>query len=145
MRDWARVLSPGGAVGLAGWGIAEATAAESVWDEELDDAGAPPVAINPRMDTDFDSPLKMARLLESTGFVDVDTWAVPLGHTWTPEGLLEHLTRYAATRDRLAALTYRNRVLERIRARFARLPSTAFDESGECVLAIAHRPDAARP
>jgi ubiquinone/menaquinone biosynthesis C-methylase UbiE len=134
-----RVLRPGGSVGTCTWGAERFPDANAVWQEELDAAGAPALAlpaVDSRAATDSES--KMAQLFTAAGLTPVDAWTETLVHRWAPEVHFEHQL-LVASRSRLEALDQgaRERCLGAIRTRVASMGAAAFVFEGDVVSATA--------
>jgi SAM-dependent methyltransferase len=140
MTEAARILRPGGVVGIVTWAWESALPAYAVWDDTLTRAGAPALAPR-RVDRGLDSPDAIEHLLAATGFASSRTWTASLSRQWTAESYLKLATGSGLNRLRLDALDEptRNATVERAYARLLELPPTAFAWSGEVVCAVAQR------
>ena len=118
-----RVLRPGGAVGVVTWHEDPLTQAETIWNEELDAAGAPAAVVTPRYHDLMNTTDKVERLLSDAGFKPGHVWIEQIDHQWVPEQLFGLKVRYGATKRRLDALAPQARAafLERARSRLAAL------------------------
>jgi ubiquinone/menaquinone biosynthesis C-methylase UbiE len=140
-----RVLRPGGVVGTVTWGAEHVPRAETIWDEELEAAGAHvqglPAADNRGC---CDSPEKVAALLGQAGFVSTRTWTEPLHYQWRPEDFFEYQLRGAA-RIRLLSLApdERDSCVRRVRDRLSGQRADQFVFRGELVLATGVKADIA--
>ena len=137
-----RVLKPGGKVGTVTWGSETVPAANLVWDEELQGAGATTVML-PATDnkSSTNSSPKMAALLEQAGYVSIKAWTEPLEHQWQPEVHFEYLVGSTA-RERLGSLhpAAREACLRRIRDRLSSAGADQFVFRSKVVLATARKP-----
>jgi SAM-dependent methyltransferase len=134
-----RVLTAGGAVGVATWGDGDSFPALDVWSEELD-AIAPPVDEGILDSSDrVNAPGKMRTLLEEAGFVDVEARAVPFDHAFTLDSFIENRLRIGRSRRRVERLTpaARDALLARARSRLAELEPGDFVDRDTVVLATA--------
>ncbi|MDQ6883372.1 MAG: methyltransferase domain-containing protein [Candidatus Dormibacteraeota bacterium] len=139
-----RVLKPQGWVGTATWGVERFAAANVVWDEELTAAAAATFPL-PATDnrTCCDSEVKITRLLERAGFIEVRTSTESLDHRWRPEDHFEYQLR-STSRLRLDSLdaARRDECLQRVRTRLSAAGKEMYVFRGEVVMATAAKPEA---
>jgi SAM-dependent methyltransferase len=142
LMEAARILRPGGAVGIATWGGIPDFPASAVWDEELEThgAGPDPMALEDRREM-MNTPQKLDALLGQAGFVSNRTWTERFEHRWTPEAFFDLRVGYGPYQRRLETLDpeARTACLSCIRARLARLGPEDFVYRPEVVFAIADR------
>ncbi|MGH2795429.1 MAG: class I SAM-dependent methyltransferase [Actinomycetota bacterium] len=143
MAEVHRVLVPGARFGVATWGDEPDVLADTIWTEELDEAGAaadPVTAINRRDITD--TPEKLATLFTGAQFADVRTWTDRLDLIWKPDDYIRFISGGGPTKRRLDTLDPdgRKRCLERVRARLTDLRPDDLAERSEIVYAIGIRP-----
>jgi SAM-dependent methyltransferase len=99
-----RVLRQGGSVGITTWAEEPATSAIQVWDEELDRVGAVDPSPQPRRDELVDSPAKIRRLLEGSGFLPGRVWTERVEYQWTIPRFAGLRTGMGVTKRRLETL-----------------------------------------
>jgi ubiquinone/menaquinone biosynthesis C-methylase UbiE len=142
LEEVSRVLKPGGKVGTATWGPETYPAANLVWDDELEAAGATAVTL-PAIDnkSSTNNTAKMTALFEQAGYEWIKAWAEPLEHHWQPEVHFEYLMRSGA-REQLGSLqpAAREACLQRIRDRLSGAGADQFVFRSEVVLATAVKP-----
>ena len=139
LREVARVIRPGGAIGTITWSREAAPAANAVWEEELSAAGARAIELPATENEDCcDGVDKIAGLLRRAGFANASIWTESVEHRWSAG---DHLTWHLASNSgvRLMSLpsTKRKPCLDRIRKRVARIEPDAYLFQGEVVLATA--------
>lgn len=136
-----RVLKPGGVIGTVTWGVDDVPAANAVWDEELQAAGATVLEL-PATDNRSccDSLEKMTTLLEHAGFVSIKVWRESLEHHWHPDDYFEYHIR-STSRLRLQSLSVEDRetCLDRVRQRLASRDDEQYVYRGEVVMATARK------
>ena len=87
LREIHRVLRVGGSVGVVTWGQGLVNPGMTIWQQELDRAGAVPDPRDPSvmqqalMDTDE----KLQRLLTAAGFDSINLWSAKVTHQWMPD------------------------------------------------------------
>jgi hypothetical protein len=133
------VLRRGGTVGLTTWAEEPATPATQIWDEELDRGGAIDPSPQPRRDELVDSPEKVRRLLETSGFVQGRVWTERVEYQWTLQRFAGLRTGMGVTKRRLETLApeMRRACLDRIEARMSRLSSSDLLGRGTAICATA--------
>ena len=138
----ARIVRPGGLVGVATWGESRPRAAIEAWTEELDahGAGDDPVAIahHDRMDTEA----KVAALLR---FAKLDVETIETVRSERPITLDEFValrTRIGSAARRLGTLDAgrRERCIERAIARIQGMDPREYIDDTDAILAVARRP-----
>jgi ubiquinone/menaquinone biosynthesis C-methylase UbiE len=139
----ARVLRPGGTIGVATWGTKVSFRASTAWDEELDACGTgPDLAAATDQDELMDTPAKLGGLLERAGYTAIRAWAERFSHRWNLDTLIAQRIRFGPCRRRLDTLDAQTRTacLARITARLAGMDAEDFVYRPEIVFAISHRP-----
>jgi SAM-dependent methyltransferase len=140
LREAARVLRRGGAVGVVTWGAGgRAGAADRIWHDELDALGLPPEPRAPAFHAIVDSPERLDLLLRDAGFAATRAWprAFERGST-RDEWLMFQLNR--ADRARLGTLApeRRGEFERRVRARIHALPPEEFTSRSEAVFGLGY-------
>jgi ubiquinone/menaquinone biosynthesis C-methylase UbiE len=140
VAEAARVVRRGGWLLAATWGVQLGTDADLVVTEEIDAAGAPPIAL-PRSDELTDSPDRMRALLEAVSFADVRTTSRPLDARFDRASVLAMRTRSGNLGWRFSQLAAeaQHQVLDRSTARLAGLRPEAFVDRTEVLLTTARR------
>jgi SAM-dependent methyltransferase len=137
----ARVLRPGGVIGVATWGGKASFAASDAWDEELEACGAgpDPAAVTDRDDL-MDTPAKLGDLLEQAGFTAIRAWSERFAHRWDLDTLVAQRTGVGSYRRRLETLDAQTRraCLARITARLATMNAGDFVYRPEIVFGVGH-------
>ena len=146
LREVRRVLRAGGSVGLATWGEQRPAPALRIWTDELDRYGAPAADSLLAQHELMDSPDKVMAMLVDAGFHD----AAPQVLGWSDRPTLsEFVDRHASlggTGRRLALLNHRKQgaFLVDVRRRLEALPSDAFLDTSDVILATASTGSPAR-
>lgn len=144
LLEVARVLVPGGVFGFVTW-IAEALQLppdsefdEAVYELELDD---PESVFREPKPGDYESVEQAEGELAEAGFVDVEARQDTLSFSWSAEAYL-HFKVSFDERELIDSLDRadRERLLERVRQRWERLPTSAFTLEAPLVSAVAVRP-----
>jgi SAM-dependent methyltransferase len=137
-----RVLRSKGAVGTITWGAEYPPQANTIWDEELEAAGAHVVEL-PLTDNRgcCDNRGKMTALLEDAGFVSLEVWTESLEHLWPPQDHFDYQVG-STSRLRLQSLdeVKRRDCLQRVRDRLSNVDNEAYTYRGEVVMATAVKP-----
>ena len=138
-----RVLRPGGTAGLLVWGRMAEPPGLSIWLDELDAAGAPPMEPLPARHDLMDAVDKLARLVGEAGFEQVRTWQVPWAFRPDSDTFLALRTRAGVTGRRFHTLPEdaRAALLRRVSERLAALPSEALHDDSEVLAAVAVAPE----
>jgi SAM-dependent methyltransferase len=143
VREMARVLRPGGAVGSVTWGENRDAPLVEIWTEELEahGAGPDPMPVAVQHHAMLDAPAKVSALLEAGGFVRVRAWSAWFEHRWEREQLFALRQGFGMPKRRLQSLApdVRAACLARIRARLDRAPSDVLLHRPEVVFATARR------
>ena len=141
LAEAARVLTTGGHVGTATWARDGSMEADTVWDETLTEAGAPPLPAS-RVDAVLDSEDAIGRLLACAGLRAARIWREPLRHRWDLSTYYRFATGAGRNRQRLQQLDTgtRSQVLQRALNRLRALDPDAFAWSGEAICAVATLP-----
>jgi SAM-dependent methyltransferase len=134
-----RVLRRGGIVGMTTWAEEPATPATRIWDEELDQVGALDPSPHPKRDELMDSPGKVRRLLDASGFVPGRVWTERVEYHWTLPRFAGLRTGMGVTKRKLETLAPETRraCLDRIEARMSRLSSLDLLCRGTAICATA--------
>jgi ubiquinone/menaquinone biosynthesis C-methylase UbiE len=142
LLEAARVLRPGGVLGVAAWGPDRTYPAERIWTEELDRLGAAPADPVPRTDDLMDQPEKLAGLLREAGFAEVRAVVEPFEWAVDPDGFLARYTRMGVSALRFGSLPEEGRrsLEERVRERLAALDPEELVQRDEVVMAWGRRP-----
>jgi SAM-dependent methyltransferase len=141
LREARRVLRAGGTLGLAVWGEDRPLRAVEIWHDELDRHGAPQDDAMVSRHVLLNTPAKLADVLASVGFGDIDVGPVP----WSPpcgrERFVEHNTHLGVGARRFERLepAARAEFLQAVRARLADLDDDAFTDRREILAGTARR------
>lgn len=142
LDEVARVLKPGGVVGIATWGQTGAYRASEVWMEEMKAHGAPPDPAQAILHHDLmNTPEKIQGLLEQRGFVSTRAWTERFVHSFDPEEFFALRTGCGSERRRLDEMdaTARTAFLAHFRERLVTLKPEDFIDRPEVVFAIGQR------
>jgi ubiquinone/menaquinone biosynthesis C-methylase UbiE len=139
LRETARVLAPGGVVGIVSWGQSQSSEAGRVWSDELAGLGLPR---EPEMIANhalLDAPDKLERLLLQAGLATARGWRRRFERPVDRDGWLRSQLGFAAGR-RLAALPEgeREAFARRVRSRVESLGAEAFVYRAEAVFALGY-------
>ncbi|MGH2700007.1 MAG: class I SAM-dependent methyltransferase [Actinomycetota bacterium] len=139
LREAARVLRRGGAIGTLTWGAGSGYRALDVWNEQLDTVGAAPAEERFARHDLVDTTDKMQGLLERAGFVSVRSWTQPFEHRQSLDDFLAHRTGHGSSKRRLDSLDARaQRVcIEQVRSRLQTLAPEDFTDRAEVVFSTA--------
>lgn len=142
LEEAVRVLRPGGTAGTTTWGVENDPPAYTVWSEELEAHGAPPLRTDLVDDEPVESPSKMIAMMESAGLRDIRSWVGEHRMTTTADEFIEHRTKHGQSRWRFEQLDEdaATHCLDQARARLGALPPEAFLEVSEVVYAVGHKP-----
>jgi len=138
-----RVLRPWGSVGTITWATEEFPKANTVWDEELEAAGARAPVLGATDNRGSCNTLeKVAALLSASGFGEIDVWIESVDHSWRPEDSFEyHIRSTAFARLQSLPVDERQDCLRRVQNRLSQLESDAYRFHGTVVMATAVKPD----
>jgi SAM-dependent methyltransferase len=142
LRATHRVLRAGGTLGLAVWGDDRPVPAVEIWHDELDRHGAPQDDAMVSRHVALNTPEKLAGVLASVGFADIDVGPVP----WTPpsgrERFVEHNTHLGVGARRYERLepAARDEFLRAVQVRLSGLDDDAFTDKREILAGTARRP-----
>ena len=141
VAEAARVLRPGGWLLTATWGTQVNTGADIVVREELDAVGAPTFPVLERSDSLTDTPDRMAVLLNSGDFDNINTSSRPLAATLDARAALAMETGCGVLGWRYRRLdpASQEAVHRRAAERIAALPPEAFIDRSEVLLTTARR------
>jgi SAM-dependent methyltransferase len=143
VRELARVLRPGGAIGTVTWGADRDAPLVEIWTEELEAHGAAPdpMPAAVQQHATVDAPAKVSALLEAGGLEEIRAWSVRFEHRWEREQLFALRQGFGMPRRRLQTLApdVRAACLARIRERLDRAPSDGLLHRPEVVFATARR------
>jgi SAM-dependent methyltransferase len=78
LREWRRVLTPGGQVGFSWWGPTFYQPLRDLWNARLHQYGVPLPALSPNQR--LGEPATCRQLLHEAGFVQIDVRSEPLGY-----------------------------------------------------------------
>lgn len=134
-----RVLTGGGALGVATWGPEYGVPATTIWHEELDRHGAPPDTPLVSNYGVADTPERLADMITSAGFADVEHVPVTWEYGPSMEQFVEHHTTLGRTARRMTGMPddVRARFLDAVRTRLATLAPEDFVDRREIVVAVA--------
>lgn len=106
LREAARALRRGGAVGLVTWADEQGLPGQQIWSEELDRAGAEPEARDDsvRQFGLLDEPDKVHRLLAAAGLTSSEIWVRRFERAWEAGPLLRLQQRCGMPGRRLKSL-----------------------------------------
>jgi SAM-dependent methyltransferase len=104
VAEAARVLRPAGRVGTITWAWEQGPTAQTLWDQVLTKADAPPGPLR-RVDAGLDRPEAVKTLLRSAGLRPERTWRQRLHHQWDPSSFGELAAAGAQTGFGSAAST----------------------------------------
>jgi len=101
-----RVVKPGGALGIATWGMDPGQPGMAFWTRELDRAGAPADPRDPSVNQRdlMNTPDKLRTLVSNAGFGSVRIWSRLCAHRWTVDRLMSNQTSCGAPMRRLEQL-----------------------------------------
>ena len=141
LREMARVLRPGGAVGTITWGDDPVYPAVEIWTDELDRHGAAPAKGTISRHDLVDSPEKVRSMLEDAGFTSIETWMGRYRNAMTLEGFLEHRVSHGMSRFRFDSLNVeaRRACLDATRARIRDLGPDGLVDEAEVIYSIGRR------
>lgn len=139
LREVRRVLPRGGAVGLTTWGTEATPAALTLWNEELDRAGAPRQDPLPAWHDLMDTPAKLLGLLAAAGFGEARAQPVEWDFRPGVEEFVERQALRGPSARRLALLSQdeQRAFVERMRTLLAPLSPEAFADTSEVLAATA--------
>ena len=139
----ARVLRPGGVIGMATWADDPALPGIVIWNEELDNAGAGP---DPRDPVVMQHGLAgnretIARILEEEGFTSIQLWTQRFEHRWDHTSLLTLQLGCGMARRRISTLNDERKVLciQRVRERLMKVSVHELVWRPEVLFAVGNR------
>jgi SAM-dependent methyltransferase len=143
LAEAARVLRPGGRVGVVTWASERTERAQLVWDEVLADANVPPLRPG-RVDRGLDSAEGIDAMLRAAGFVPQRVWPHRLRHQWDAKSFWALATGSGTNRLRLSRIDTASRevVLARFHKRLSELGPDDYRWEGEVICAVAAKPAA---
>jgi SAM-dependent methyltransferase len=139
LREAARVLAPGGAVGIVAWGQSQPSPASRVWNEELDRLRRRPEPELVANHALLDAPEKLERLLVGAGLVRARGWRRRFEQRSAPDEWLDFQLGYASRRVSALPAAERDAIVGRVRARLRTLDAEAFVYRPEAVFAVGRR------
>jgi SAM-dependent methyltransferase len=142
LAELRRVLRPRGVLGIVTWAEETAPRAGQVWDEELAASGAcDPSPMPPRRHDLMNTSEKVTELLTTAAFVPTRVWIERIEHHWDVTRFMALHTRFGETKRKLETLDpdERESLLDRIKARMARLGPADFLYRGSAICAVAAR------
>ncbi|OAI42669.1 hypothetical protein AYO41_00610 [Verrucomicrobia bacterium SCGC AG-212-E04] len=144
LREIHRVLRVGGTVGVVTWGPRLENPGMSIWQEELDRAGADADPRDPSVmqQATMDTAEKLQHLLRIAGFEAVNLWSAKVTHQWMPDDLLAMQISCGMPARRLSSLSNerRKRCRARVRTLLRKLTPAELEFRGEVLFAVAERP-----
>jgi SAM-dependent methyltransferase len=145
LREAARVLRPGGSLGLTTWARDPGLPGHHVWTEELDRcrAGPDPRDGTVRQHQLVDEPDKVRRLLEAAGLTCGAIWTLPYEREWNSQLLLSVQQSCGTPGRRLATLSPTDQAacIERVRRRVQVLAPDELIWRSEVLFAVARNPE----
>ena len=139
LAEVARVLRPGGVIGVATWGDRPGFPASDAWDEALAAFGAGPDPFTAADRDDLmDTADKLGGLLAAAGFEGVRAWTEHFEHRFDREELFALRVGFGSYRRRLDTLDEQTRgaCLRRVRSRLTAMPPEHFLFRPEIVFAV---------
>jgi ubiquinone/menaquinone biosynthesis C-methylase UbiE len=142
LADVHRVLRHGGSVGTVTWATEEFPIANTVWDEELEAAGATaPILTATDSRGSCNTAEKVAAMLSAAGFREIDAWIDSVDHRWRPEDSFEyHIRSTAFARLQSLSSAERELCLRRVTDRLSALDGDGYWFRGMVVMATATKP-----
>jgi ubiquinone/menaquinone biosynthesis C-methylase UbiE len=140
LREMFRVLKPTGTIGTITWGDDPGYPALDVWVEELEAHGAfPPADAISRHDF-VDTPPKVRRLLQQSGFAEIQTWVGRYESRMTPDEFIAHRVGHGASRHRFESLdpSTRPACLDAVRQRLRGMGPEALLDRSDVIYAAAN-------
>ena len=141
LAEVARVLRPGGRLGVLTWGGENTSPAFLEWDAELEAHGAPSTGPKLAWHERVDTPAKVSRLLKRAGFTDVTSRIELFVERPTREEFVARRLKLGCCRHRLEALdeAIRTRFREEAFRRIDALAPEDFEEESEVIVTLARR------
>jgi ubiquinone/menaquinone biosynthesis C-methylase UbiE len=138
-NEAARVLRPGGVIGIAAWGKLSTPPCEKTWMQALDELGAPQIPSAPTVDRPaIDTVGKLEAILQQSGFGRIETR--PLEWTDQPDvdQFIQRMTHLGPSRRRLALWDRHSRdaFIGTMRGRLSELPRHAFRDDSEVLAGV---------
>jgi SAM-dependent methyltransferase len=143
LQEVHRVLRSGGTVGTVTWAAETSPSANTIWEEELEAAGAHVVEL-PAVDnrSSCDTAEKVASLMEQAGLTLIKAWNESLEHRWRPEDHFEYQLRSnSCLRLQSLSVDARAACLQRVRDRLVGQGDGQYLYRGEVVVATAVKGD----
>jgi SAM-dependent methyltransferase len=144
LSEVARSVRPGGLIANATWGANHVLPAVTIWDEELDAAGASPEVLpgSVQQHALMDTPDRLRALLETAGLAPTRVWIERFERPWTVPELVAVRCGFGIHRRRLGTLDadVRRGCLQRIEERVRRLSSADLVWRPEVICAVARHP-----
>ncbi|MFN2526785.1 MAG: methyltransferase domain-containing protein [Actinomycetota bacterium] len=143
LREVARILRPGGSVGVITWGDDPSYPALDVWTDELDRHGAAPAEKVSTRHELVDTPSKVEALLLSAGCHPVHSWTSALQEGFDIEAFIEARTRLGFSKRRLESLddASRRTCLARAMSRLEELEPEDFVDRSTAIFVVASKPE----
>ena len=147
LQEVRRVLRPGGTLSFVTWLAADLVVdADQAYDDVLAELGHEPAATGFRspLSTDYRSPDEARAELSAAGFAQIEVWRDELHARWDRDSYLQ-LKEQFDDHERFEALAApeRERLRQRLLARWAGLPDEAFEVRCPLVVGVAREDGAA--